>query len=114
LLYTFESDKTLYLLNDPTKELPGVLFLDLNMPRKNGFDCLLEIKASEKLKRLPVVIFSTSSDPAIVSLLFKNGAQHYIRKPNNFKHLKNLIYQALILTEDLPVVIPEREHFVLS
>lgn len=40
--------------------LPDVLFLDLNMPRKNGFECLCEIKEDEKLKDLLVVMFSTA------------------------------------------------------
>src|SRR5688572_16072019 len=63
--------------------LPDVLFLDLNMPRKDGFQCLLEIKQNEKLKQLPVIIFSTSFHPDAVNKLYENGAQYYIRKPSN-------------------------------
>src|SRR6476659_2508685 len=45
---------------------PDVLFLDLNMPRKSGFECLSEIKSIDKLKDLPVIIFSTSLNMEVV------------------------------------------------
>jgi len=48
-----------YLLQH-TERLPDVIFLDLNMPRKNGPDCLIEIKGNDKLKHIPVVIYSTA------------------------------------------------------
>jgi DNA-binding response OmpR family regulator len=84
------------------------------MPRKNGFECLSEIKRTEKLKRLTVIIISTSFELEKVNLLYKKGAQYYIRKPNYFEQFKKLIYLALTLTakEDIPQ--PSREKFVLS
>src|SRR5215203_94230 len=54
--------------------LPHVLFLDLNMPRKTGFECLSEIKQNEKLKQLPVIIYSTSANPDVIESLYNNGA----------------------------------------
>ncbi len=68
--------------------LPDVLFLDLNMPRKTGFECLSEIKRNEGLKSIPVIIYSTSLDLAVVNLLYEKGAHHYIRKPGEFSDLK--------------------------
>jgi CheY-like chemotaxis protein len=94
--------------------LPHVLFLDINMPRKNGFECLAEIKSNEKLKRLPIIIFSTSYEQDVVNLLFKNGAQHYIRKPADFSQLKKVIYQALQLAIEENTVQPAKENFVLK
>src|SRR5437879_4324804 len=70
---------------------PHVLFLDMNMPRKNGFECLEEIKHDEKLKDLPVIIFSTSFEQDVVNLLYKKGGQYYIRKPAEFSQLKKVI-----------------------
>lgn len=101
-------------LNDDKEQLPDILFLDLNLPRKNGFTCLSEIKRTEKLKHLPVIIFTTSYEPAIVNLLYKKGAQFYIRKPNNFEELKKVIYKALTLTGQKDITQPSRENFVLS
>ena len=107
-------EQLMQMLNDEKKQLPDILFLDLNMPRKNGFTCLSEIKRTEKLKHLPVIIFTTSYEPEIVNLLYKKGAQYYIRKPNDFEQLKKVIYQCLILTGQKDVSQPSRENFELS
>jgi CheY-like chemotaxis protein len=114
LTTVFNGEQLMQLLHETKEQLPDVLFLDLNMPRKNGFDCLSEIKGSEKLKLLPVIIFSTSYEPQIVSMLYKNGAQYYIRKPNSYMHLKKLVHHALNLTAKATIEYPLREQFVLS
>lgn len=80
------------------EKLPDVVFLDLNMPRKAGYECLVEIKASEKLKNLPVIIYSTSFDHDVVDQLYRHGASHYIRKPGEFVKLKKVILEALNTT----------------
>lgn len=106
-------EQLMQMLTDGKQPLPDVLFLDLNMPRKNGFTCLSEIKRTEKLKLLPVIIFTTSFEPEIVNLLYKRGAQYYIRKPNDFEQLKQLIYQGLTLIWPKDISQPSREKFVL-
>src|SRR4051812_32115664 len=80
-LVTVEDGKKLmeHLLKNP-KRLPDVLFLDLNMPRKNGSECLAEIKDSPKIKQLPVIIYSTSLHEDVADLLYEKGAHYYIRK----------------------------------
>jgi CheY-like chemotaxis protein len=93
---------------------PHVLFLDLNMPRKNGFEVLAELKLDEKLKYLPVIIFSTSYEPDVANLLYKKGAQYYIRKPADFSQLKKVIYQALLLATEDNSAQPAKENFVLK
>lgn len=97
-------------------DLPDMLFLDLNMPRKNGFQCLFEIRKNEKLKDLPVIIFSTSYQPDAIDKLYEGGAQYYIRKPSNFEHFKKVILQAitLVTTCNRPHEKPSREQFVLE
>ena len=93
---------------------PHVLFLDLNMPRKNCFEVLSEIKQNEKLKQLPVIIFSTSFNQKEVNRLYETGAHYYIRKPNTFSELKELIYQALILATEENMMRPAKENFVIK
>ena len=93
---------------------PHVLFLDLNMPRKNGFEVLSELKLDEKLKKLPVIIFSTSFAEDMANLLYKIGAHYYIRKPADFAQLKKVIYQALVLATDENMMQPAKENFVLK
>lgn len=87
-------------LADHINQLPHVLFLDINMPRKNGFECLTEIKQTEKLKDLPVVMFSTSKSPEKINILFKTGADIYIRKPSSFSQLVQVIHHALPLAAE--------------
>lgn len=107
-------EQLMQLLFEKRTQLPDILFLDLNLPRKNGFDCLGALKRDEKLKKLPVIIFTTSSEPSVINLLYDNGAHYYIRKPNSFGQLKNVIQLALTLTKQTGASQPPREGFVLS
>ena len=102
-----------FLTNNPTR-LPNIVFLDLNMPRKTGIDCLKEIKNSESFKELPVIIFSTSYHPDIASKLYNFGANHYIRKPNTFSSLKNVINQVLISLEQNLLCCPSENLFLIK
>ncbi len=88
-------DDLMTFLKDENISLPDVLFLDINMPRKNGIDCLAEIKQIPNLKALPIVMFSTSNEWDKINLLFKTGANVYIHKPNDFQQLKQVIFHAL-------------------
>lgn len=74
---------------------PTVLFLDINMPRKNGFECLKEIKQNEKLKNIPVVIFSTAVDKTYLEKAFQGGADFYVQKPSSFLLLRKVIEKVL-------------------
>jgi CheY-like chemotaxis protein len=94
--------------------LPDILFLDLNMPRKNGKECLSEIKKSAALKHLPVVIYSTSFKSDEVEELYERGAKFYIRKPSDFTELKRVISDALTAASGVSYTQPPRECFVLS
>jgi CheY-like chemotaxis protein len=95
-------------------DLPDLLFLDLNMPRKNGHECLAEIKKIDQLKNLPVIIFSTSLDSEIVNKMYDKGALYYIRKPGDFSKLKQVIGNALKVTAENNFKKPERENFILQ
>ncbi len=97
-----DGEELMQLLTNETKELPDVLFLDINMPRKNGYECLSEIKHNKKLKVIPVVMFSTSNSLDNINTVFKAGAHVYIHKPGDFAQLKEVIYHALpIATEEM-------------
>ncbi len=90
-----DGEQLMKYLCENSENLPHVLFLDINMPRQNGFECLSEIKKSEKLKDLPVVMYSTSNSQDNINILFKTGANLYIRKPSNFTELVQVIHHAL-------------------
>jgi CheY-like chemotaxis protein len=110
-----DGEQLMHFLTNKTYELPHILFLDLNMPRKNGFECLNEIKQNEKLKNLPVVIFSTSFEQEVVNLLYENGAHYFIRKPSEFALFKKIIQHTLtLIIDDGNIVQPSKENFVLT
>jgi CheY-like chemotaxis protein len=94
--------------------LPDALFLDLNMPRKSGFECLTELKDSKSFKEIPVVIFSTSLDPEVVNMLYNNGAHYYIRKPGDFNILKKVIEEATHRLARNKSQRPERVDFIIK
>ena len=92
---------------------PHVIFLDLNMPRKNGFECLEEIREHPKLKNIPIVIFSTTANENSIQKTYLLGANCYIRKPHSHQLLKKAIETVLAL--DFGVQNPRlsKERFVL-
>ena len=93
-------------LAENSDHLPDFLFLDLNMPGKNGFECLSEIKQDINLSDLPVIIFTTSfpSDKnyewCMMNMLYKIGAHDYICKTNDLAELKQVIHRSLTMGID--------------
>ena len=100
-------------LNKPEISLPNVVFLDLNMPRKNGMECLKEIRSNHKLKDLSVVIYSTSASEEDIEATFVKGANVYIKKPNDFDELKRVLGQVLSLNWQYHTSGLNKENFLL-
>lgn len=113
LITVHDGEELMKKLNSNSFALPYLLFLDLNMPRKNGLECLEEIKSSDKLKHLPVIIYSTSLNTEVVDLLYFKGANYYIRKPASYPELKKVIQQALAITSSDNSVQPPKDKFIL-
>lgn len=101
-----------YLLN-ASSSLPDLLFLDLNMPRKNGAECLTEIKNNPLLNKFPVIIFSTSYDEEKANMLYETGADYFICKPVDFSELKKVIHHALLLVQKNKVR-PSMQNFLIT
>jgi CheY-like chemotaxis protein len=114
LTVVHDGEQLMCLLLDEATLLPDVLYLDLNMPRKNGFECLSEIKSNPKLNRLPVIVFSTSFEQEVVNRLYSSGAQYFIRKPSEFSQFKKIIQQSLTLVVGGNNSQPLKENFVLK
>jgi CheY-like chemotaxis protein len=108
-----DGEKLMAYLAENNRKLPDVLFLDLNMPRKNGFECLTEIRLNKTLKNLPVIIFSTSYEQEVVNQLYINGANYFIRKPAEFSQLKKIIEKTVTLILEKKSSKPSRDNFVL-
>ncbi len=108
-----DGEQLMRYLETVTDDLPHVIFLDINMPRKNGFECLTEIKKHSVLKTLPVIMYSTSYDEDKAKLLYNTGAHYFLCKPSDFKKLKNLIHKAIMLVKE-NVEQPFKENFYIN
>lgn len=76
-------------------EVPDLLLLDLNMPYKTGMECLQEIRQDDQLRKMPVVILSTSKGSPDIESCFSLGAQFFFTKPCSFGELQQLVHDIL-------------------
>ena len=84
---------------------PGLILLDLNMPRKDGREALREIKADGELRRIPVVVFTTSKAGTDIGGMYELGANSFISKPIQFDalvHVMRILGQYWFNTVELP------------
>lgn len=101
-------------LSQEDVQLPDLLFLDINMPRKGGLQCLKEIRGNDKLKKISIAIYSTSDSEKDMDETFLNGANVYITKPSNFKALKEALNTAVRACHLYQENTMDRENFVLK
>ncbi|MBO9583933.1 MAG: response regulator [Flavobacterium sp.] len=91
-------------------KIPEVIFLDLNMPIMNGWECLKELKLDARYKEIPVIMISTSSHKNDMDKAANLGALCYFVKPNNFNDLKQVLQLfASNLENGLKVTLPNLE-----
>ncbi len=81
------------------EDKPDMIFLDLNMPGLNGFECLDEIKNKDQFGNVPVIIYSTTANPEQVKKIYNKGATLYMQKPSSYEGIKKLMNK--ILSQDL-------------
>ena len=93
--------------------MPQLIFIDLNMPKKDGLECLVEIKSNERLRDIFIAIFSTSDNEKDVEETFKNGANIYIIKPNDFKQLIQVLQKAVLTVNQYTDETMSRENFLM-
>jgi CheY-like chemotaxis protein len=92
-----EEDNAVFALHDlrTSGVRPDIIFMDINMPRLDGIKCMMEIRKDDKLKNIPVIVCSTSSDPRHIEAIRLLGASDYIVKPTDSSRLDQLINAAL-------------------
>ena len=95
-----------------SESLPDIIFLDLNMPGKNGKKCLEEIRGNKKFAKVQVVIYSTSVSKKDIDDTFSLGANLYIRKPNTFKELTEVIKKVFAIDWDEYKPKTHKENFL--
>ena len=77
---------------DPA-DLPAVVLLDLNLPKRNGREVLQAIRANPATRSLPVVVLTTSAEPVDVDVVYELGANSYIQKPVEFERFVEVVRQ---------------------
>lgn len=114
LVMAGDGDSLMDILARTVPPPPYVIFLDLNMPKKTGFQCLTEIRNHQAYKDIPVVILSTSTNALHIDQVYIDGANYYIFKPSSFSQLKAAI--ARVLSIDWAKGRPKasREEFVIA
>jgi CheY-like chemotaxis protein len=109
-----DGEQLMNYLQSMLSNLPDFLFLDINMPKKNGIECLEEIRADKNLKHLPVAIYSTSNAEKDIEETFVKGANVYIRKPNNFNELKRIMKDVITTNWQFHTTGLNKDTFLLS
>jgi len=94
--------------------LPDLIFLDLNMPGKNGKECLREIRAIPHLRDTPVIIFSTSANLRDIDETFHNGASLYVQKPSGFTLMVELLDKVFRINWGDHISKADRSKFYFS
>lgn len=86
LKFAEDGEQALGILHSETVD-PDVIFLDFNMPKLNGLDCLRALKSNKRTQRIPVIIYTTSVDREHEKVALMLGADHCVKKMTNFTDL---------------------------
>lgn len=108
-----DGEKLIAYLSKNQSKMPDVLFLDINMPRKNGSECLREIKNSKLFQSLPVIIYSSSLPELVADELYRNKAHYYVPKTNVIE-LRSILQSVLTMLIDKKFDRPPRNKFTLG
>jgi len=100
--YFNEGEEALRNLLEEKNVLPDIIFVDINMPKINGWEFLVGIRELRHLKQVPVIIYSTSSEEKEIRKAKQLGANGFITKPDSFTQLKEML--ATILAQPVELL----------
>lgn len=100
-----------FLDRNPT---PDVIFMDINMPFKNGIECLGEIRANQKYSSIPIVMYSTTSNRLNVEACYNAGANLYVVKPNTFDQVDRMVQRLCSKEWALEAKVPTKDDFLMQ
>jgi CheY-like chemotaxis protein len=109
-----EGVKIMHLFNTRAEDLPHLIFLDLNMPKVSGTECLREIRRASYMNGIPVIIFSTSCTDIDVEETFAGGANLYIQKPSVYQELVQTLKKVLVLDWRKYISDRQRSNYVIA
>ena len=108
----FQDGQSLLTALKEARDQDIVIFLDINMPGKNGFQILKEIRNDENLGSAPVIMYSTSSDANTVKTSRETGASAYVVKPSDFNVLTGILKKVSVINWHTHT--PDAKNFVLG
>jgi CheY-like chemotaxis protein len=114
LTFVNNGEQMIQILNLNKATPPDIIFLDVNMPVKTGYECLEDIRKIPEFEDTPVVIMSTSSAVETVNRAFTQGASLYFCKPNSFPKLKEMLRQILHMEWDIRVKEISESDFYMA
>ncbi len=91
-----------------------MVIVDLDMPGKNGKECLKEIKAKEKFKDIPVIVMTVSKNTADIDEVYENGAHYYAIKPYSQANFVETLRQIFSIDWKVKQPIPEKKEFIIN
>ncbi len=104
------NDLIAYLYNKP---IPDLVFMDLNMPYKDGLEALTEIRSNPGFKNLPLIIYSTAQNEGSIDACYEKGADLFVVKPMDFDEMVRVVKK--VCTFDWKnFTKPSREDFVVK
>ena len=106
-------EKLMDYLSQCNGNAPNLIFLDLNMPKKNGIECLMEIRNNQKFNDTAIAIYSTSQAKNDINTAFLAGANIYITKPDNFETLQKIVADTLSINWQYQTTGLRMENFVM-
>jgi CheY-like chemotaxis protein len=105
-------DQLFALLAQPP--LPHVIFLDINLPKLDGFYGLQTLKSHPVYCTVPVVMFSVSDNEKDIEASYVGGAHYYMIKPYSIMNLRQSIKKIMSINWTISQPIPDRHHFVIN
>ena len=93
--------------------VPHILFLDLNMPGKNGMECLKELRANQRYADLSIAIYTSLKSPTIGEETLLQGANVFIRKPNEPEDLKKILQEVIYINWQYMTDGLNKDNFML-
>lgn len=113
ILLSFAEDGEQLMKYLDKEVLPDMIFLDLNMPVKNGFECLKEIRSDKNLDHLPVIVYTTSDSTTDIKACYELRANLYVVKPTSFESIIKTLKKIIAIDFERHA-FPSRENFLLQ
>ena len=114
LTFVNNGEQMIQILNLNETMPPDIIFLDVNMPVKNGYECLDEIRSNPLFANIPVIMMSVSNAVETVTKAYTHGASLFICKPNSFPKLKEMLRQILAMEWDINVREISKNDFYMA